>query len=261
MNLRKYNDKKGISMAIIVCIGALLIAFSLAMAYTASLMMSEANTQLTEERAYRLAKSFAEVLDGEIHKGGEDSSGNVIADDKCSEFYKFVKRFVGNAAYKDYDSSDKERTVYTYSLDSGVAAAYKDYGNIEIKLYKHLNDEENNDSRSFLYETGTNYTEKVTTLTQVEHYRYTLTVEVIVSYEDIQYSYKTEYDCAEKLKPEFTYNGKIISWDKDSHKWVEGNISGGSEISINAGDKIDYVYKKDEQSVISRTFKNLYEEK
>lgn len=62
MNLRKYNDKKGISMAIIVCIGALLIAFSLAMAYTASLMMSDANTQLTEERVYRLAKSFARCL-------------------------------------------------------------------------------------------------------------------------------------------------------------------------------------------------------
>lgn len=261
MNLRKYNDKKGISMAIIVCIGALLIAFSLAMAYTASLMMSDANTQLTEERVYRLAKSFAAVLDGEIHKGGEQSPGNVIADDECSEFYKFVKRFVGNAAYKDYDSSDKERTVYTYSLDSGVAAVHKDYGNIEIKLYKQLNDKDDNNSFSFSYVSNQDYAEEVDKITQVEHYRYTLTVEVIVSYEDIQYSYKTEYDCAEKMKPEFTYNGKIISWDKDSHKWVEGNISGGSEVSINAGDKIDYVYKKDEQSVISRTFKNLYEEK
>ena len=54
---------------------------------------------------------------------------------------------------------------------------------------------------------------------------------------------------------------KLYHGIKDNHKWVEGNISGGSEVSINAGDKIDYVYKKDEQSVISRTFKNLYEEK
>ena len=261
MNLRKYNDKKGISMAIIVCIGALLIAFSLAMAYTASLMMSDANTQLKEERVYRLAKSFAEVLDGEIHKGGEESPGNVIEDSKCSEFYKFVKRFVGNAAYKDYDSSDKEHTVYTYSLDSGVAAAHKDYGNIEIKLYKQLNDMENDDGNSFKYVSGQNYAEQVATLTQVEHYRYTLTVEVIASYEDIQYSYKTEYDCAEKMKPRFMHNGVVISWDESHHKWVEGNISGGNEASINAGDTIYYVYQKDEHNVISRTFKNLYEEK
>lgn len=261
MNLRKYNDKKGISMAIIVCIGALLIAFSLAMAYTASLMMSDANTQLKEERVYRLAKSFAAVLDGEIHKGGEDSSEHVIADGECSEFYKFVKRFVGNAAYKDYDSSDKEHTVYTYSLDSGVAAAHKDYGNIEIKLYKQLNDEEKDDGNSFQYETGIIYTEKVNTITQTKHYRYTLTVEVIASYEDIQYSYKTEYDCVEKLKPRFMHSGVVISWDETNGKWVNGNISGGSEAVINPGDSIYYVYQKEEHNVISRTFKNLYEEK
>ena len=62
----KENRKKGISMAIVLCAAAFLVAFAAAIVYTAGLLTAEANERLEQERCYQLAKSYAKVLDTEL---------------------------------------------------------------------------------------------------------------------------------------------------------------------------------------------------
>ncbi len=252
------GSRSGVSMAIVVCIGALLLAFALAMAYTGSLMMADAGTRLEQEKVYQLAASFGQVLDEEIRKGGEQEDKTVLPPEKWSEFYRFARRFVGNSAYRDYDDTDKERTVYTYYLEQDSLGA--DYGTLKIELYKQLNDSMEDENHTLTYGSGTDYTDLVEEIRQVEHYRRTLTVKVTVTRGELQYSYETEYDCAEKLTPAFSYQGKTISWNSVSGKWVEGDTTAGSPVAITEGAEISYTYRTDDSSVISRTFKNLHEQ-
>ena len=62
----KENRKKGISMAIVLCVSAFFLAFAAAIVYTAGLLTAEANERLEQERCYQLAKSYAKVLDTEL---------------------------------------------------------------------------------------------------------------------------------------------------------------------------------------------------
>ena len=59
MNYLRENGRGGASLAYVACISALLVAFALAMTYTAGMMLSGANKRIAEERCYQLAKSYA----------------------------------------------------------------------------------------------------------------------------------------------------------------------------------------------------------
>ncbi|WP_370849103.1 hypothetical protein [Gemmiger formicilis] len=60
------RGEQGLSMILVLCIGALFVALSAALVYAASVLTANANRQLLEQEAYQLATSFSDVLEGEL---------------------------------------------------------------------------------------------------------------------------------------------------------------------------------------------------
>lgn len=94
------RGEQGLSMILVLCIGALFVALSAALVYAASVLTANANRQLLEQEAYQLATSFSDVLEGELNK--ENSS-----------FAKFVNgQFMFSQSYGkdiyDMESQPKE---------------------------------------------------------------------------------------------------------------------------------------------------------
>ena len=61
------RGEQGLSMILVLCIGALFVALSAALVYAASVLTANANRQLLEQEAYQLATSFSDVLEGELN--------------------------------------------------------------------------------------------------------------------------------------------------------------------------------------------------
>ncbi len=94
------RGEQGLSMILVLCIGALFVALSAALAYAASVLTANANRQLLEQEAYQLATSFSDVLEGELNK-------------RDSSFAKFVnEQFMFSQSYGkdiyDLESQPKE---------------------------------------------------------------------------------------------------------------------------------------------------------
>ena len=95
------RGEQGLSMILVLCIGALFVALSAALVYAASVLTANANRQLLEQEAYQLATSFSDVLEGELNK-------------KDSSFAKFVNgQFMFSQSYgKDiYDLESQPQGV------------------------------------------------------------------------------------------------------------------------------------------------------
>lgn len=94
------RGEQGLSMILVLCIGALFVALSAALVYAASVLTANANRQLLEQEAYQLATSFSDVLEGELNK-------------QDSDFAKFVnEQFMFSQSYGkdiyDLESQPKE---------------------------------------------------------------------------------------------------------------------------------------------------------
>lgn len=94
------REEQGLSMILVLCIGALFVALSAALVYAASVLTANANRQLLEQEAYQLATSFSDVLEGELNN-------------KDSDFAKFVnEQFMFSQSYGkdiyDLESQPKE---------------------------------------------------------------------------------------------------------------------------------------------------------
>lgn len=94
------RGEQGLSMILVLCIGALFVALSAALVYAASVLTANANRQLLEQEAYQLATSFSDVLEGELNN-------------KDSGFAKFVnEQFMFSQSYGkdiyDLESQPKE---------------------------------------------------------------------------------------------------------------------------------------------------------
>lgn len=94
------RGEQGLSMILVLCIGALFVALTAALVYAASVLTANANRQLLEQEAYQLATSFSDVLEGELNK-------------RDSSFAKFVnEQFMFSQSYGkdiyDLESQPKE---------------------------------------------------------------------------------------------------------------------------------------------------------
>lgn len=94
------RGEQGLSMILVLCIGALFVALSAALIYAASVLTANANRQLLEQEAYQLATSFSDVLEEELNK-------------RDSSFAKFVnEQFMFSQSYGkdiyDLESQPKE---------------------------------------------------------------------------------------------------------------------------------------------------------
>lgn len=71
------QGKQGLSMILVLCMGALFAALSTALVYAASVLTANANRQLLEQEVYQLATSFSDILGEQLN-------------DSDSEFAKFI---------------------------------------------------------------------------------------------------------------------------------------------------------------------------
>lgn len=107
------RGQQGLSMILVLCVGALFVALSAALVYAASVLTANANRQLQQQEAYQLATSFSDVLEGELNN--PDSS-----------FAKFVNEtYMTSETYGigPYDNqSDPTDFPWTPSGDTGDGA-------------------------------------------------------------------------------------------------------------------------------------------
>lgn len=254
------NEKKGVSMAVVLCVSAFFIAFAAAILYTAGLMTAQSNLRLKEERCYQLAKSYAKVVNQELT--GENTQNN------AGSFYYFANSFLENtqyAVYNDETASTAEATKYKFivegtnlsDLSKGtMGEGNAGYGNIIISLAKEKVGSSAGDLADGELETtsGTDYTSKIQELQNVRVRQYVLMVEVTAYYEDASYTYSTEYTREETYEVRFTYNGERIMWvpnEQGGGTWRVGSTI-GEVCDFSKGGKIQYTYQTD--TPLSRKF-------
>ena len=73
------QNQQGLSMILVLCIGAVFAALSAALVYAASVLTANANRQLIEQEVYTLATSFSDVLDDQL-TGYGTAAGSAQAD-------------------------------------------------------------------------------------------------------------------------------------------------------------------------------------
>ncbi len=244
-SVRKHS-RQGTSLVLVICASAFLLAFALAMVYTASLMMARANRRLEQERCYQLAKSFAEVLDAELGKYTDPKDTNAE-----ESFYLYACKFL-EGDYGEYDPDHPEETVFHYT--AGVTDVDENYGSVRVVLYKEVNQ----DPEEEIHPEGEidNSEEKVDGLKDAKLQRYIFTVEVIATLDGISHHYKTEYRQNATYDVEFSHNGILIYWgDDDQWHTVSGT---GGKYEVPAGDKISYRYKTDSDNIKACSFEKAY---
>ena len=226
---RKLNSRKGpgwkngSTLVVVVCVSAFLMAFALAMLYTAGLLLSRANRRLEQERSYQLAQSFAQVLDQEL-KADYDKPEN--APEKS--FYRYVYNFL-EGRYGEYDPDHPDETIfhYTAALPEGVDT--NKYGTVKVVMYKEANQDQDVDMSGELLKD-----QSVDDILNNRIVRYIFTVEVTADIDGVSYSYSTVYRQMATYEVKFKHDGKNIVWDGSWHEylsspeyivdWDKGNI-------------------------------------
>lgn len=240
------SRRNGSSLPLVICVAAFLIAFSLALVYTAGLLLASPGRKVDQERCYQLAKSFAKEMDGELKTSG-------------SSFQIFANQFLNKSIYNEYNP-DNPSTVYHYIAEDN---ADDSYGKIKLHLYKELNEEEKGALEGTLTKVydNANFTEIVKTCQEKVFQRYVFTVEVIAELRDMEYNYATEYFRVDQYQVVFTHNGIGIVWDSQDNCWKTGNSAG--EVYEGWKDEeaepIHYRYVTEEEP-LSVEYRNVYAE-
>lgn len=219
--------RAGSSLIIIVCVSAFLVAFALAMVYTGSMLMARANRRLEQERCYQLARSFAQVVDGELARYSGDDLEALAADgDYMDSFFRFSCRFLEEPAYQEYSPEHLDLTTYYYR----PAIEDENYGKVTLILYKE-NDQETDVMEGMLSSNpavgaggGTTENPIETVMTNIS--RFTFHVEVVAELDGITYNYGASYDTQVQYTDkavEFTAGNTRIYWDNTNRKWLDNN--------------------------------------
>lgn len=247
----KANKKNGISMAIVLCVSAFFVAFAGAILYTTGLLTAQSNLRLKEERCYQLAKSYAKVLDEALTTPDKKVS------QKGLDFYAFANNFIEDPLYA-FDSGEGESSATKYNFfvaGTELEDLYKSpieegYGNLRIALTKEQAGEnmDNLQSGEIAVDPTGNYEAEINRLQNIVVRQYILTVEVTAYYEDVTYTYQTEYTREEKYDLRFTHNGNNILWVSSGNNglgsWKLNNTE-GQDYEFEGQEKIKYEYQTD----------------
>lgn len=250
------NAKNGISMVLVMCVSAFFVAFAAAILYTAGTITAQSNSRLKEENCYELAKSYSEALGDElgrfVDKNSEAARGG---------FYAFANKFLDGEKYLEYNSDYEDSTKYNFVLSgtdmNDIAAAHdlpEGYGNLSVTLKKEKNADENvdrfNGGTIDINKGASDYTSKINELQSDTLRMYLLTVDVTAYYDDVSYTYSTEYARGERYNLSFSYQGNPIVWDGST--WRYGNTT-GTECEFADGTKIDYKYDRSQPTYCAYT--------
>lgn len=247
----KANQKNGISMAIVLCVSAFFVAFAGAILYTTGLLTAQSNLRLKEERCYQLAKSYAKVLDTEL----------TTPDEKVSQigmdFYAFANNFIEDPLYAFYNEEDETDATKYHFFAAGTdledlyqSPVEEGYGNLRVTLTKEQAGEGMDDLKSGEIDVRSsgNYETEINRLQNIVVRQYILTVEVTAYYEDVTYTYQTDYTREEKYELKFTHNGNNILWVPSGNNglgsWKLNNTE-GQDYEFTGEEKIKYEYQTD----------------
>ncbi len=243
----KESAEQGSSLPLVVCAGALLLAFALAIVYTAGLMLANANGKVREERCYQLARSFSQVLGRELQ-------------DEGSSFYAFANEFLNNSVYSEYRAGNED-TIYHYAMTSGED---ENYGDIHIRLYKELNEDAGSSADLLVFPVteGADYTEQLRNYSGQKFLRYVFTVDVIAEYEGLTYRYSTEYYREDTYKLEYKYEDQAVRWVPGTGEEGTGawEYLAGGAVAFAPDAEISYRYRTEEEPETVE-FKEVHEER
>ena len=181
------RGEQGLSMILVLCIGAVFVALSAALVYAASVLTANANRQLLEQEAYQLATGFSDMLGEQLN-------------DPDSNFAKFINdsymksEFYGNTPY--------ELESLPRSFDANLSADGSDGADaITITLRRRPGDEVEllnlNGTESFI-STSTSEWDKIMSSTwgSPSHTIVDLQLDVTVTVENggESFSYTVTYD-------------------------------------------------------------------
>lgn len=243
----KQKKKEGSSLVIVVCVSAFLLAFALALIYTAGLLLSGANRRLEQERCYQLAKSFARVLDEELKKYDKMPAAG------SNTFYEYACKFL-EGQYGDYDPDHPEATVFHYSA-ANPGGLEEGYGTIKVVLYKEGTLEGTPEADVEM--SGDITPSQADTIRANKLLRYYFTVEVTAKTRETVYRYSTKYQQKAAYEVNFSHNGTRIVWNEADNQWHSLSVD-GPVYSIPSGDMIHYEYQSEE--IRGCTFENAYQE-
>lgn len=229
----KKKGKEGSSLAIVICVSSLFLAFALALVSVANLLLSRANQRLDQERCYQLAKSFAQVLDRELKKY------ETMPAPGSSTFYEYACKFL-EGQYGTYDPDHPEATVFHYTA-AKPAGMEEAYGNVKVALYKEGAQEEDAELA------GEILPEQAEAVRNNKLLRYLFTLEVTVAVENQSYCYRKEYRQMAVYPVEFTHNGMRILWNDTDSQWHELSLA-GTVHTIPSGEMIQYEYQTGEMT-------------
>ncbi len=205
------ESEKGSALVIVVCVSAFLMAFALAMLYTAGLLLSRSNRRLEQERSYQLAQSFAGVLEQEL-KADYDKP----EDAPEKSFYRYVYHFL-EGRYGEYDPDHPDETIFHYmaALPDGVDT--EKYGAIKVVMYKEANQDQDAEMSGELVKD-----QSVEDILNNRIARYTFTVEVTAEVNGVSYSYSTVYQQMATYEVRFRHDGRNILWDGSWYEYLSG---------------------------------------
>lgn len=95
------QGKQGLSMILVLCMGALFAALSAALVYAASVLTANANRQLLEQEVYQLATSFSDILGEQLN-------------DSDSEFATFINNTYMRSEYYGKNPFEEETEAKTF---------------------------------------------------------------------------------------------------------------------------------------------------
>lgn len=237
----KDNEKKGISMVIVLCVSAFFVAFAAAILYTAGILTAQSNLRLKEERCYQLAKSYAKVLNQELITPEEKTTVGM-------DFYAFANSFIENPLYAFFNEEDETGATKYHFFVSGTdlsdlskSPIEEGYGNLRVTLVKEQAGEGLEDLKSgeIPVDPSGSYDAEINRLKNIVVRQYILTVEVTAYVDEVTYTYMTEYTREEKYELKFTHNGNNILW-------VPGTNNGLGSWKIDTTEGADYVFSGDE---------------
>lgn len=253
--------REGSSLIIVICVSAFLMAFALAMIYTAGLSLSRANRRLEQERSYQLARSFSEMLEKELKRyqylpdNKPDASepgynADLIAPDAGGTFYQYVVKFL-EGQYGEYDPDHPDETIFHFTTgEASGGVDTENYGNIRVVMYKEADEDENEMSGTIHRDTSLD--DINTKLIQ----RYVFTVVVTAEVNGNAFTYRTEYRQMVNYKVRFMYGTNKISVVNDGTGWKD---TLGNPLEFNEGEEIQYEYLSGEANIKKCTFENTYQ--
>lgn len=249
-NKNRKHACAGASMPLVVCVSAFLVAFALALIYTAGLLLSRVNAKTDEERCYQLAESFAKQLEEELKMPVPVSPG--VA---APSFQQFANKFLNDSAYNEYDPEHPESTVYHYLAET-TGADEAAYGKISVLLHKEVYEGESSALTGELNPSeGGNYTESINILKENKFRNNYFTVEVVARLDNLSYTYATEYVRADQYQLKFTHNGNVIVWD-EAKGWCLSNEAGDVYTGLTgSSEKIKYEYLTDQ--LVTYSYENV----